>query len=101
MAIGDVIASSLIANVSGYLNLKPSGTEQWVIHNIAHQSDAELFINDNLTSTNIMISKHVDGGAWVGYFLHCTPNLFYRVRNTDSNGASGKMLTFDGIITHL
>ncbi len=100
MAVGDTIASTIIATMSGYLNMQPSGTEQWVIHNIGHQSDAELYINDNLTSSNIKIDSHAGGGAWVGHFLHNTATMFYRVRNVDSGGTSGKLLTFDGIITH-
>ena len=99
MAIGDVIASSLIASTSGFLSMQPSGTEQWVIHNVTHQSDADLFINTTLASNKI--STHVDGGAWVGYFLHNTVSQYYSVRNVDSTGASGKLLTFDGIITHV
>lgn len=98
MAVGDVIASSLIASTSGYLTIQPSGTVEWVVHNIVHGSDAELWGVSNLASAKIDV--HAGAGMWAGQFFHNTNINYYSVRNIDSGGLSGKLLSFDGIVTH-
>ena len=99
MAVGDIIASSIVATTSGLLNIQPTGTEEWVIHNINHQSDAELWIVSTAASSKI--DSHSGNGGWNSFFFHTKNNNYYMVKNIDSGGASGLVLSFDGIITHV
>lgn len=97
MTAGDTIAGFVIPATSGYMDLQTStATQEWIVHNIYHEGDTELFRNTNLTSSQFRFDIQLSGGAWVGMFFHNTNTNFIRARNIQ---ASGKMLAFDGVIS--
>lgn len=81
MAAGDVyIAGVFTVPQDDYMYLRPPVGEEIVIHNIGHSQSAVLEFFDG---TNAVVMDTVsDGSSWVGMYLHCTYDKYYRVKNT-------------------
>lgn len=77
----------------GYFSIQPSGIE-CVIHNISHSTDAVLEFYDGTTA--VVVDTQLGNGSWMGMFLHCTFDKYYRVKNI--NGTSNNICC-DGVIT--
>jgi hypothetical protein len=96
MAVSDSVVaySNNLAN-DGYLAIQPSGTVEWVIHNIYCGGAFEIYWYDG-TNEMLILAGTVYG--WVsGIFSHCTNTKYLRVKNK-SGGAQD--FGYDGVITH-
>lgn len=81
MAAGDVCnVGVLTVAENDFMYLRPPVGEEWVVHNIGHSCGAELQFFDGTNS--VVMDTVSDGTAWVGMYLHCTYDKYYRVRNT-------------------
>ena len=95
MAVGDVANEITSIAASGYMDLQPSGTVEWVIHNIYHESDIQLEYYDGTNS--LIFDTDTGAGVYARYAFHCTNGHRIRVKNT---AASAKVIGYDGIVTH-
>lgn len=95
MAVGDVCKGLQSVATGSYLDIQPSGTVEWVIHNIYHEAEVELYLYDG--SNNLLFDSDDQVGVFARYAYHCTNGQRVRVKNTN---ASSKLIGYDGIVTH-
>lgn len=95
-AVGDVTSAISSISDTNYLDIQPTGTIEWVIHNIYHADDIELYFYDG--SNNLLIEASTGPGVLTRYAFHCTNSIRIRVKNT--SGGS-QLIGYDGIITRL
>lgn len=94
MPIGDV-ANGLASVASGaYLEIQPGAGVEWVIHNIYHESDIELYFYDG--ASNLLFDSEVGKGAYARFAFHVTNTRWIRVKNTN---AAPKLVGYDGVVT--
>lgn len=96
MAVGDVTNQITLVATGAYLDIQPSTGVEWVIHNIYHEADVELYYHDTENSYNLLFATDTAGGVFADFFFHCTNEHRIRVKNTN---ASSKLIAYDGVIT--
>jgi hypothetical protein len=96
MAIGDIVSDIESIAASGYLTIQPTGTEEWIIHNIYHEWDVDLQFYDGANA----LTFDTDPGANVypRYAFHCNNTRYIRVKNIHISSA--KLIGYDGVISH-
>ena len=95
MAAGDVYNQGITpVALDAYFNIQPAAGVEVVIHNIGHSTDAVLEYFDGTTA--VEIDAQIGKGSWMGMFLHCTNDKYYRVKN--SNAATNNICC-DGMTT--
>lgn len=97
MAVGDakVLLSSALST-GQYLDLQPSGTEEWVIHNLYHDNTITLELFDGTNSA--IVTTESGAGLLSNLQLHAKNATRPRVRNQSSS--TGAFIGYDGVITH-
>jgi len=81
MAAGNVFNKGIeLVAVDGFFNIRPSIGTEAVIHNITHSEAATLEFYDG--NNYVATDSQDEAGCWMGMFLHCTYDKYYRVRNT-------------------
>jgi len=95
MAVGDVKSGISSIAAAGYLDIQPTGTEEWVVHNIFHESDVQLEFYDGIN--NLIFDTDAGAGVYAKYAFHVTNAKRIRVKNT---AATAKLIGYDGICTH-
>lgn len=102
MVAGDIFTTGVVNLAPGsVMNMMPDPvaegpTAEVIVHNISHQSDACLEYYDELAEDYVIVDTHIGQGAWMGMFLHCNYDRYYRVRNI-SSGANN--VCCDGVQT--
>jgi hypothetical protein len=96
MAVGDVAKNLQSIAAGAYLDIQPSGTAEWVIHNIYHEYDVTLEVYDG--SNSLTFDTDAGAGAYAKYAFHCTNTQRIRVRNT--HVSASKLIGYDGLVTH-
>ena len=88
---------SLVAAVgSGIaIEIKPDGTEEWVVHNIYHSNNAALYIVRG--GLEIRIDDQEGSNAWINHVFHVKNEQFLKLK--DWSGGS-QNLGYDGVCTH-
>jgi hypothetical protein len=94
MAVGDVKSDLQSIAAAGFLSLQPGAGEEWVIHNIYHESKVELYFYDG--SNSLLFDADTGLGVWAWYEFHVTNSKYIRVKNTDS---VAKLVGYDGVQT--
>jgi hypothetical protein len=94
MAVGDVKSNLVSVAAEAYLVIQPPVGEEWVIHNIYHESDAQLEFYDGTNA--IVFDTHYGRGGWLGYFFHATNAHYFRVKN---NAGTAQLMGYDGVQT--
>jgi hypothetical protein len=99
MAVGDVVSgeSITLAN-NGYLDILPSGTLEWVIHNIYHNNTIQIEYYDGTNS--IIFDTDSGQGVYARYAFHCSAITSYRIRVKNTSGVAAN-IAYDGIVTHI
>jgi hypothetical protein len=95
LAVGDTINGITSVAAGAYLDLQPTGTVAWVIHNIYHGSDIQLEYYDGTNSC--IFDTDAGSGVYGKFAFHCTNGIRIRVKNT-TGGAI--LIGYDGIVTH-
>ena len=98
---GQVVADMQEVSAGEALVIRPPEGEEWVIHNIYHEVDAQLIRVkqiDASTTSEIVVDSHSGNGGWLGFAFHVTNTHYIKVENTSSS--SGK-IGYDGIITRV
>lgn len=96
MAVGDVISGLSSVNPNEYLTIQPTGTAEWVIHNIYHAYDVQLEFSDGTNS--IAFDTETGAGVYARYAFHVTATRYLRVKNNDATNA--RLIGYDGVVTH-
>ena len=94
MAVGDVVSNIVSVASGAFLDIQPSAGKEWVIHNISHADQAELYFFDG--TNNLLVDIDPGQGSWTGFFFHCTNSRYYRVKNIIG---SAQLIGFDGVET--
>jgi len=95
LAVGDVVNEITSIAAGAYLDLQPSGTIEWVIHNIYHESDIQLEYYDGTNS--LVFDTDAGAGVYAKFAFHCTNAHRIRVKNA---AGTAKLIGYDGIVTH-
>ncbi|MEM3623438.1 MAG: hypothetical protein QXR76_06700 [Candidatus Bathyarchaeia archaeon] len=94
MAVGDVKSGISSIAAGAYLDIQPPSAEEWVIHNIYHESDVQLEFYDGTNS--LIFDTDAGAGVYAKYAFHVTNSIRIRVKNT---AAAAKLIGFDGVQT--
>lgn len=94
MAKGDVVAGMSNLTAGAKLSIQPGSGLEWIIHNIYHAADAELYIVEG--SNELLFASSGAKGSWSAYFLHLTDTHYLKVKNTN---AASKLVSYDGIVS--
>ena len=94
MAVGDVKSDLQVVASGAFFDIKPPTGEEWVIHNIYHSAEAELYFTDG--TNMIKISKHDSEGGWLCYWFHVTETHWLKVKNISTGDA---YIGYDGVQT--
>lgn len=98
-AVGDIV-SGLTYNVAkdAELEIKPAGTEQWVVHNI--YCEDVCWVYWNTASHKFVIAIIATGGSVLtGMFFHVNATQWITVMNKHASDAKG--IGYDGVISRL
>lgn len=94
MAVGDVKSGLQSIAAGAFLAIQPPSGEEWVIHNVYHESDVELHFYDGTNS--LVFDTDPGAGVYAKYAFHVTNSRYIRVKNTTT---TAKLIGFDGIQT--
>jgi len=94
MAVGDVVAWMSNIAALGTIFIQPNAPEEWAIHNIYHEAEVKIRINDEEEA--LLFDEQNAKGSWSAYPFHLTATHFLTVQNTN---ASSKLISFDGIVS--
>lgn len=81
---------------SDYLNFKPDTDINWLIRNLDSETAATLEFYNSGASKSIEIERQYQGIQLKSQILHCSPAIYYRLKNIDS---SDQYLGGDGIVS--
>lgn len=95
MAIGQAVIDSATVADGSSIDIQPTGTENWVIHNILVPEDAEieLYFFDGSTSTKLESVT----GSYFDVHLHVKNAKYYKVKNVSGGSI---IIGYDGVITY-
>ena len=80
MAKGDAVGDVASVNAAAVLTVKPGAGVEWIIHNIFHEAEVELYV---VKSTNeLLFDDAAAKGSWSAYFFHLTNTQYLKVKNT-------------------
>ncbi len=97
-AVGDIVSGySNNAAADAYLDMKPTGTIEWVIHNIYVEDAGEVYWCDG-TNEFVIATIAAGGGILNGLFSHVNATNYLRVKNKN---AGAKDMGYDGVISRL
>jgi hypothetical protein len=102
-AVGD-IASTIVSLAAGtYMTIRPTGTEQWVIHNLGWYGTITTAPHvewyEPTSSLVCIITTDSASGGLLGCNFHVNNAQYIRVKN---NNVSNALVTeYDGVVTRL
>jgi len=94
MAVGAAVQGLVSKAQNEFLDMQPGAGIEWIIHNIYHENNIELYIYDG--TNQIKIDSDSGYGAMYGLCIHCTNTKYLRIKSTY---ASAQLIGYDGIIT--
>ena len=94
MAQGDAVGHISSVNAAGTLEIRPDAGVEWIIHNIYHEAEVELYVSDS--ANNLLFDSAAVKGSWSGHFFHITNTQWLKVYNTN---AGSKLMGYDGIVS--
>lgn len=96
MALRDVRAGDEDVLTTARLSIKPTGTEEWAIHNIYFEAECEFY---RMTSgTELLFHTETAAGVLACHDFHVNATHYIEVKNTN---AATKTLAYDGVLTHV
>jgi len=93
MAVGDVVSNLQSVSASAYLTIQPSAGVEWVIHNIYHESDIEVYFTNG--TNEVKVDSESGNGDLQGVW-HVTNSYYLKVKNVDT---AAKLIGYDGVVT--
>ena len=95
MAKGDVVSDVQSISAAAYLDIRPSGTANWKIHNIYHEDEISIQFYDG-TNTCEFVANETGRGVYAYYAFGVDNTNRIRVQN---EAGTAKCIGYDGIIT--
>jgi len=77
-----------------YLAIRPSGTEEWTIHNITWGGAIELYVSDG--DNRFKFGAESTFGGRLGDVFHVTADYFYEIKNVSGGSI---YISYDGVLT--
>lgn len=95
MAASDAVVGSFQIALNGAaVDIRPSTTQQWIIHNLYYSGACKYSIVDS--GGTILIDSDTGSGARLGTVFHLTNSHYLRVENT---GTGTLTFSYDGLVT--
>ena len=92
MAVGDVKSNLVSVASNDVLTIQPPVGEEWIIHNIYHESNIELRLTDG---TNTLTFDSTTGrGVYARFSFHVTNTLYLQIVNVDT---VSRLIGYDGV----
>jgi hypothetical protein len=95
MALRDVRSDCVSVATGAYLDIQPTDTEEWALHNIYHDGAVELYFYDG--TNNCKFDSDATFGWYPCHDMHCTNTNRVRVKNLE---ATSQLIGYDGVLTH-
>lgn len=86
MAVGRVASSGNSVGNGSYLDIKPTGTDEWVVQNIFYDQPVEFYFSNG--SINIKYDSDTGAGAQTNQFVGVTTTWYLRVKNVSGSAAA-------------
>lgn len=94
MAAGNLVKGTSSLTTSSTFDIKPSGTDEWIIHNVYYNNQLKLSMTDG---TNVVdFDSDTSQGARMGMTTHVSNAYWLRITNT---GTVTLLIAFDGVQT--
>lgn len=94
MTRGDTVASVSSVNAAATKTIQPGAGIEWIIHNIYHEAEVELYIVEG--ANELLFDSVATKGSWSAYFHHLTNTVYLKVKNTN---AGAKLIGYGGIVS--
>ena len=94
MAIGNSVQNISSISQQAYLTLQPTGTDEWIIHNIYSNGMIEIYFYNG--SIQILVERVNPGRSITNRRFHCTNSKYYRIKNVEYNNIN---IGYDGVQT--
>lgn len=94
MTKGDAVSGLSSISAGANLTIQPSAGVEWIIHNIYHEAEAELYVVEG--SNDLLFGSSGGKGSWSAYYFHVTNTHYFEVENTN---AGAKLIGYDGIVS--
>ena len=95
MAKGDAVGDIVTIDAGGTCDIKPSGSVEWIIHNIYYEYDVEMYICDG--TGELKFFEDVGYGCLNNLHIHVKADYFIRIKNLDT--ANARKIAYDGIVS--
>jgi len=94
-AVGDVVADCQDITTGARLDIQPSGTDEWIIHNIVFDANVTL---ERWDGTDLAVGPSFIGPDWQPFSPGFHVNNTQRIRILNDDAAT-KTICYDGIQT--
>jgi len=94
MTRGDVVEGGANVSAAAPLTIRPGAGAEWVIHNIYHEAEVELYII--VGGIGLKFDDDTEKGSWSMCFFHLTNTHYLPVKNTN---VAAKYISYDGIVS--
>lgn len=94
MAVGDQAGTIETVTNNASLTIRPSGTEEWVIHNIFAPTTANIEFYKHGSSLSVLADSNT--GSFFNFFFHASNASYITIKNV--SGASIE-IGYDGTVT--
>ena len=94
MTVGDAVGDLSDLASGSTIAMKPAAGVEWIIHNIYHVAEVELYVTDG--SIMLLFAESTAKGSWSGFYFHMTNTQYFRLKNTN---AASKYVGYDGVVS--
>lgn len=100
----DLVAYQGLTSVAngGFLDIRPTGTQEAVIHNLYYQDNVEVYWYDGTNAIKFDSdggANAAGGGNMLSVQWHVSNAFWVRVKNVAASGA--KLIGYDGVVSRL
>ena len=94
MVVGEVTSDLQSVATTEFLTIQPATGVEWVIHNIYHEAEVELYFTDG--TNDLKFDSDSGKGVYAKFCFHLTNTHYLKVKNTN---AESKLIGYDGVVT--
>ncbi len=96
MAVGEVIGGTAALVQYGTLDIRPTGTEEWIVHNIYFSDEIEVYYYNG---TNLIKFEWQNQGHLPWLCLHATSARYFRLRAIEPGTTT--YVGYDGVVSRI
>jgi len=99
MAVGDMVADNQSVASGAYLDIAPSGSQEYMIHNIYTEAEVSLHWYDGTNNIQFTPATAAGISQWIALMppIHCKAGHRLRIKNEN---AGSKRIGYDGVLGH-